>query len=144
MPPNFRLFLFRALAPALLCALVLPLANPASPTIIDRTGGRILPTGPASNGGPLETSWQAVPTTLTDVATRTSHVTGYCLFNSTAGSITMTVQTKDSVPLPMPLSGALAAGTSACFVFEQGLRVNGGFSIQAGATGVYYGTVFTN
>lgn len=116
----------------------------ASPTLVNRTGQVVVPSGNASFGGPYEVNWQAVPATLTAVTATTAHITGLCFYNSTGGAIVMTVQTGDASPLPLPLSGSLAAGASACFSFSQGLRSNGGFSVQAGSTGVYYTAVFTN
>lgn len=115
-----------------------------SPTIVNMGGRPVLPTGTSPFGGPFEFKWQALPTSLTDVATATAHITGYCFYNSNVAARTLTIQTKDGSPLPLPLSGSLAAATTVCFTFDQGLLVNGGFSVQASATGVYYYAKFTN
>ena len=97
-----------------------------------------------SFGGPYEVAWKAVPTTLTDLDTRTIHLLGYCVYNTTAGTLTMTIQTKDASPLPLPLSGPLAAGTSACFSFAAGLKSTGGASLSTTSTGVYYSAIWTH
>lgn len=115
-----------------------------SPTIVNMGGRPVLPTGTSPFGGPFEFKWQALPASLTDVATSTAHITGYCFYNSNVAARTLTIQTKDAAPLPLPLSGSLAAATTVCFTFEQGLLVNGGFSVQASATGVYYYAKWTN
>lgn len=117
--------------------------NAASPTLVNRTGQVVSPSGNSSFGGPYEIYWQAVPQTLTDVATADAHILAYCFFNSTAGTLTLTVQTKDGSPLPLPLSGPLSAGTTACLTLN-GLLSKGGFSVQSSGPAMYYTVQFTN
>lgn len=95
-------------------------------------------------GGPFEVYWQAVPTTLTDLSTRDAHIIGYCFYNSTGGSITLTLQTKDASPLPLPVSGPIAAGISVCSNAPFGILSKGGWSVQASGAGVLYNAVWTN
>lgn len=115
----------------------------ASPTLINRTGKVVSPSGNGMYGGPYEIYWQVVPQTLTDVATADVHILTYCFFNSSGGALTLTVQTKDVSPLPLPLSGSLAAGTTACMVLN-GLLSKGGFSVQSSGAAMYYYTQVTN
>ena len=100
--------------------------------------------GSSTYGGMYKVAWKAVPTTLTDLDTQTMIVSGYCFYNSTGGSLTLTIQTKDATSLPLPLSGPLAAGTSACFSFAPGLEATGGVSISTTATGVYYTAIWSH
>src|SRR4051812_31103802 len=85
----------------------------ASETVISR-GSQWPPQAGSSYsfGGPYEIYYKAIPTSLTDLDTRDSRIIGYCIYNPTGGSITVTFQTKDASPLPLPLSGPLAAGVS--------------------------------
>lgn len=95
-------------------------------------------------GGPYEIYWQAVPTSLTDFDTKDSHIIGYCFYNSTGGNVTLTIQTKDASPLPLPVSGPIAAGVSVCSNAPFGLLSKGGWSVQAGGAGVYMSAVWTH
>jgi hypothetical protein len=99
---------------------------------------------PAAYGGPYEIPWQAVPTTLTALDTRDVHLIGYCVSNNTGASLVFTIQTKDGSPLPLPLSGTVAANTAVCNNSPFGLLAKGGFSVQAGGTGLYYQVVWTH
>ncbi len=115
-----------------------------SPTLVNRTGQVVIPTGNAAFGGPYEIYWQAVPTSLTDVSTRDAHLASYCFHNSSGGALTITIQTKDGSPLALPLSGSsLAAGADACLVLN-GLLSKGGFSVQSSGSGMLYYVQFTN
>ena len=95
-------------------------------------------------GGPYEVYWQAVPTTLTDLSVRDAHIIGYCIYNPTAGVITITVQTKDASPLALPLSGPMAAATVACNNAPYGILSKGGWSIQGGGAGALFSASWTN
>jgi hypothetical protein len=109
-----------------------------SPTIVNRvSSGKAL-------GGPYEVYWQAVPTTLTALDTRDSRLQGYCVANSTAGALTFTIQTRDATPLPLPLSGSVAANSSTCLNIPFSVLSKGGFSVQASAAGLYYTVVWTH
>ena len=99
---------------------------------------------PKSYGGPYEVAYQAVPTSLTAPDTRDVHLLGYCVLNSTGSAVTFTIQTKDATPLPLPLSGSIAANSSACNNTPFGLLSKGGFSVQASAAGLYYQAVWTH
>ena len=109
-----------------------------SPTVINRTHW------PSSYGGPYEVYWQAVPTSLTALDTRDSHLLGYCVSNSTSGALTFTIQSKDASPLPLPLTGSIAANTAVCNNSPFGLLTKGGFSVQASGAGLYYQAVWTH
>lgn len=115
----------------------------ASPTLINRTGKAVSPSGNGMYGGPYEIYWQAVPTSLTDVATADAHILSYCFYNSTGGALTLTIQTKDGSPLPLPLSGSLGAGITACLTLN-GLLSKNGFSVQSSGGSMYYTVQFTN
>lgn len=95
-------------------------------------------------GGPYEIPWKAVPTSLTDISAQSSHIIGYCFYNSTGGSLTLTVQTKDGTPRPLPLSGPIASGISVCFNAPFGILTTGGWSVQAGGSGVFYSATWTH
>lgn len=99
---------------------------------------------PGAYGGPYEVAYQAVPTTLTDVDTQDVHLVGYCVYNSTAGSLNFTIQTKDGSPLALPYTGAIAANTSVCNNSPFGLLSKGGFSVLASGAGLFYGAVWTH
>lgn len=130
----------RKIVIALLCVLCL---HAAAPTLINRTGKPVSPSGNGMYGGPYEFYYQAVPQTLTDVATADVHILSYCFYNSTGGALTLTVQTKDVSPLALPLSGSLAATTVACLTMN-GLLSKGGFSVQSSGAGMLYYAQFTN
>ena len=116
-----------------------------SPTVVNRNGHWPPNSGVAySYGGPFEIYYQALPTTLTDVDTRDMRILSYCFYNSTGGSLPLTIQTKDTSPLPLPLSGSLAATTSVCFGSATGVLSKGGMSVSTTATGVYYSAVWTH
>lgn len=115
----------------------------APPTLVNRTGKSIIPSGNGMYGGPYEIYYQAVPQTLTSVTAADAHIVSYCFVNSTSGALTLTVQTNDASPLPLPLSGSLAANTSACFVLN-GLLSKGGFSVESSGSGMLYYAQFTN
>lgn len=95
-------------------------------------------------GGPYEIYWQAVPTALTDFDTRDVHIIGYCFYNPTGGSITLTIQTKDASPLALPLSGPIATGISVCTNAPFGILSKGGWSAQAGGAGALMSAVWTH
>jgi hypothetical protein len=95
-------------------------------------------------GGPYEVPWQAVPTSLSDLSTRDSHIIGYCFYNSTGGSLTLTIQTKDATPLPLPISGPITSGTSVCSNAPFGILSKGGWSVQASGAGILFNAVWTN
>lgn len=101
-----------------------------------------------SFGGPFEVAYQQTPTSLTALTSKDAHIIGYCVSNSTGGSITFTIQTRDASPLPLPLTGVIAAlgtaGSSACFNSPFGVLSKGGISVQASATGLYFNLVWTN
>ena len=127
---------FRAVA-LLLLGLGAPLVA-QSPTVVTRMDWS------KAYGGPYEIYYQAVPTSSTTVDSRDSRLLGYCVFNNSGISISFTIQTGDNTPLPLPLTGALAAGTSACNNSPFGLLSKSGFSVQASATGLYYQAVWTH
>jgi len=131
---------------AFLCSLVVQPANPASPTIIDRTGGRLLPTGSASFGGPLETFSQAVPTSATDITASTAHILGVWIHNPTGGSsVTLTFKDKQGTPQPLPLDGqVIAAAQDVVFNAPFGVLAQGGMTISASGAGLSYEVVFTH
>jgi hypothetical protein len=152
MPPEFnkefnmkRFRLHLLLTAVVLVAAVTLLATNPVETSTSRNSQWPPQAGAAYNfGGPYEVAYKAVPTTLTDLDTQTIHLLGYCFYNSTAGALTITIQTKDASPLPLPLSGALAAGGVACFSFPAGLKSTGGASLSTTTSGMYYHAVWTH
>jgi hypothetical protein len=121
----------------------------ASPTAINRNAQWPPQAGSQYGfGGPFEIYWQVVPQTLTDVCSGATcgdvHLIAVTFYNSGASAATITFQTKDASPLPLPLSGSIAAGTSVSWNQPAGLLSKGGFSIEASASGVYYSAVWTN
>ncbi len=144
MPHFRRILLF--LLPLFLGSLAVQQANPASPTIIDRTGGRLMPSGPASFGGPLETWSQAVPTSPTDITGSTAHILGLWVHNPVGGSsITLTFKDKQGTPQPLPLDGqVITAGSDVVFNAPFGILAQGGMTISASGAGLSYEVVFTH
>ena len=137
---KFRTFALLLVAVALLIA-----GNPVA-TSINRNA-QWPPQGTHfSYGGPFEVAWQAVPTSLTDLDSYVGNarLLGYCIYNPSGGAITFIIQTKDTSPLALPMSGSVAAGTSACFNAPFGLLSTGGVSVQAGGAGMYYSAVWTH
>jgi hypothetical protein len=117
----------------------------APPTVINRTGRPASPTmAQFANGGPFEIYWQAVPTSLSDVATVDTHLLSVTVSNTTGGALTFTFQTKDASPLALPLSGSIPANTAVNFNIPAGLLSKGGMSVQASSTGLLYSLVWTN
>ncbi len=118
----------------------------ASPTIIDRTGGRLLPTGAASYGGPYELPSQAVPTSATDITTSTAHILGLWVHNPTGGSsITLTFKDKQGTPQALPLDGqVITAAQDVVFNAPFGILAQGGMTISASGAGLSYVVVFTH
>lgn len=143
--PNFRRILL-FLLPLFLGSLAVPPANPASPAIVDRTGGRLMPSGPASFGGPLEIPSQAVPTSPTDITGSTAHLLGLWIHNPTGGSsITLTFKDKQGTPQPLPLDAqVITAGQDIVFNAPFGVLAQGGMTISANGSGLSYGVVFTH
>lgn len=94
---------------------------------------------PQAYGGPYDVYWQAVPTGLTQVDAKTSHIIGYCVGNTTGGALTFTIQTGDGTPLALPGNGSIPAATQICNNTPWGLLVNGGFSVQGSGSGLFYG-----
>lgn len=116
----------------------------ASPTIINRNG-QWPPQGNSFGfGGPMEIRYQAIPLTLTDVAAKDARIISVTVFNNTAGALTLTLQTKDASPLPLPLNGSIPANASVSFNIPTGLLSTGGFSVQSSGAGLYYSAVWTN
>ena len=109
------------------------------PGVVTRSSGY-----PKSGGGPYEIYWQAMPTSLTDMDTRDSRLTGFVAYNSTGAPITLTLQTKDATPIPLAFSGALAAGVTLVANSPFEMLCKGGWSVQASATGVYFGAVWSH
>jgi hypothetical protein len=135
-----------ALLATLAAVFVVNGANPVL-TSKDRTGKWPPQAGSSySFGGPFEIYYQAVPTSLTDVDSYVgdNRIISYAFFNSTGGALTLTVQTKDGSPLPLPGNGSLAAGTSVLFNIPAGMLVKNGWSIQASGSGVYVSAVWTH
>jgi hypothetical protein len=132
---RFRLHLFVGLAGLLLGGLT---ALPQTPAVVNRFGSA------KALGGPYEIYWQAVPTTLTALDTRDMRLQGYCVVNSTGSALTFTIQTRDSTPLPLPLSGSIAANSSTCLNIPFGLLSKGGVSVQASGAGLYHTVVWTH
>jgi hypothetical protein len=97
-----------------------------------------------SFGGPYEIAWQAVPTSVTVLSTRDTHIIGYCFYNSTGGNLSLTIITKDASPLPLPVSGPIAAGVSVCNNAPYGILSKGGWSVSASGTGVYFSAMWSN
>jgi hypothetical protein len=91
---------------------------------------------PNAYGGPYDLYTQAVPTSLTVVDAKTSHILGYCVSNTTGSALTFTLQTGDATPLQLPVSGSIPASTQVCNNTDWGLLSNGGFSIQASGSGL--------
>jgi hypothetical protein len=128
--------LFRNLAIAAVVALLGLPAVAQSPTVITRTNWA------TSYGGPYEIYYQAVPTSSTNLDSRDVHLLGYCVYNNTGGSLTFTIQSRDGSPLPLPVTGAIGAGSSACNNSPFGILVKGGFSVVASGSGLYYQVVW--
>lgn len=93
---------------------------------------------PKAYGGPYDVYLQAVPTTLTQVDAKTSHILGVCVENTTASAVTFTFQTGDASPLALPPNGSIPASTQICNNTPWGMLSNGGFSVQAGGAGLLY------
>ncbi len=99
---------------------------------------------PQAYGGPYDVYYVALPTTLTSVDARASHILEYCVFNNSGSSITLTIQTQDATPLPLPYTGSIATGVTYCFTAgDIGMPVNG-WSIKGSATGAYYSATWTH
>lgn len=121
----------------------------AQVTVLNRTANWPPYSGASySLGGPYEVAYQAVPTSLTAIDTRSSHFIGYCVSNSSGGALTFTIQTKDGSPLPLPITGSIPAlgspGSSVCFNAPFGLLSTGGFSVQASGAGLYWAAAWTH
>jgi hypothetical protein len=129
---------------ALLATTFMWAANPLEPSVSRDSAWPPQSGASFRFGGPYEIPYKAVPTTLTDLSTRDSHIIGYCFYNSTGGTVTLTVQTKDATPVPLPLSGPITSGVSVCFNAAWGILSKGGWSVQASGTGVFYHGVWTN
>ncbi len=137
---TYRLVLSAVIAVSLLWAV-----NPVFTTVVSRDSTWPPQAGSSYKfGGPYEIPWQAVPTSLTDLDTKDSHIIGYCFYNSTGGNVTLTIQTKDASPLPLPLSGPIATGVSVCTNAPFGILTKGGWSVQAGGAGVYVSATWTH
>jgi len=97
-------------------------------------------------GGPYEIYYQQVPTSQKDVDSYTgdNRILSYEFYNSTGGSLTLTVQTKDASPLPLPGNGTITAGQSVLFNIPAGRLVKNGWTVQASGTGVYMSAVWTH
>jgi hypothetical protein len=93
---------------------------------------------PDAYGGPYDVYWQAVPTSLTTIDAKTSHLIGLCVNNTTSGALTFTIQSGDSSPLALPLSGSIPANTQVCNNTPWGMLTNGGFAVQSSGTGLLY------
>lgn len=118
----------------------------ASLTSVNRNGGWP-PQGKSFNfGGPFEIYYQQVPTTLKDVDSYSgdNRIIQYEFYNSTVGAVTLTVQTKDASPLPLPGNGSIAAGQTVIFNLPAGRLVKNGWSVQASGTGVFFSAVWTH
>jgi hypothetical protein len=133
----------------LIAASALMAVNPVFSNVVSRNSQWPPQGSNFSFGGPFEIPWQAVPTTLTDLSTRDTHIIGYCFYNSTSSAITLTIQTKDASPLPLPISGPIAGssagvpGTSVCPNLPFGILAKGGWSVQAGSSGVYMNAMWS-
>ncbi len=90
-----------------------------------------------------EIAYQAVPTQLTDVTAQDAHIVGITVYNGAATPITFTVQTKDSTPLPLPLTGTIQPGQGASFAGPPNVLACGGFSVQASAPGLYFSVAWS-
>jgi hypothetical protein len=116
-------------------------------TVINRTSKWCPQCGSSySYGGPFEVYWQPVPMVLTSLANNNNDIRliAITLYNSNVASVTITFQTKDSSPYPLPLSGPIASGTSVSFNMPAGLLCHNGASIQASDAGVYFSGQWTN
>ncbi len=137
---------FRALLAAIL--LVASLAWAASLTSYTRSSGWPPQAGTAYKfGGPYEIYYQVVPiTTAKDVDSTAgdNRIISYMFYNSTAGSLTLTVSTKDAAPLPLPGTGAIAAGQTVLFNIPGGMLVKNGWTVLSSGTGVYMTAVWTH
>lgn len=119
-------------------ALLAMIVFAASPTVLTRTHW------PTAYGGPYDVYYQAVPTSLTALDTRDVRLLGVCVYNSTSGALTFTIQTKDASPLALPLTGSIAANTTVCNNTPWGLLSTGGFSVQASGSGLLYQVTWTH
>lgn len=86
--------------------------------------------------------YQAVPTTLTDVATSDCQLLSVTVVNTTGGALTFTFHTKDASPLSLPLAASIPANTSVNFNIPAGMLCKGGMSVEASATGLYFSLVW--
>lgn len=99
---------------------------------------------PQAYGGPYDVYYQPVPTSLTTVDALTSHILGYCVSNTTGGALVFTIQTGDGTPLPLPVTGSIAANTGFCNNTPWGMLSNAGFAVQASGSGLLYQVTWTH
>jgi hypothetical protein len=92
---------------------------------------------PVSIGGSMRAKPQAVPTTLTTVTSYDSLLDQLTISNTTAGSITVTVQDRQASPVAV-LAAPIAAGTTYVISFPKGYLCPGGFAVQASGAGATF------
>lgn len=128
-----------------LCVLALWAASLPQCTGTVTTGCIVTRQGwPQAYGGPYDVYTQAVPTSLTAVDVLTSRILGICVQNTTGSPVTFTFQTGDASPLALPPNGAIPANSQVCSNTQWGMLANGGFSVQASATGMLYQVTWTH
>lgn len=84
---------------------------------------------------------QAVPTSLTAIASSEASIIGLVITNPTASAITILLQDGQGSPIPLLGTNSLAANTTTVANIPFGYWCPGGWSIQAGGAGLtYYAT----
>lgn len=116
----------------------------ASPTLVNRNGKWSPFMLGGASFGLFEVAFQAAPTALTDISVVDSRVVGVAVYNSTAGALTFTLQSKEGSPTPLPASGSYAAGASVILNIPFGILSLSGISVQASGAGLYYSLVFSH